>query len=120
MNNPVDDYIEKQQEPQKKYLRKIRSIITKAVPETVEGMAYGMPAYKYRQKPLIYFAAAKNHVGLYATPSPNVAFAEELKNYKTGKGSIQFQVSEKLPEALIRKIVNYKKAEIDGIFSGKS
>ena len=119
MNNPVDDYLEQQEAVQKKYLQKIRAIIKKAVPDAVEGMAYGMPTYKYRKKPLIYFAAAKNHVGLYATPSANSVFAEELKKYKTGNGSIQFQVSEKLPEALIREMVNYKKAEIDDSLAAK-
>ncbi len=86
-------------------LKKLRSIVQKNAPEAIEGMAYGMPGYKTHGKPLIYFAAYKHHIGLYATPKGHEAFAKELANYKQGKGSVQFPLDEAMPYDLIERIV---------------
>ena len=76
-----------------------------------ELIAYGMPAYKINKKPLIYFAAFKNHIGLYATPSENSEFKKELSKYKQGKGSVQFPIDQPIPYELIEKIVKFKVQE---------
>jgi len=57
---------------------------------------------------LIYFAAQKHHIGLYALPEINIEFADSLKDYKTGKGSIQFPNNEELPMDLISEIIQYR------------
>jgi uncharacterized protein YdhG (YjbR/CyaY superfamily) len=88
-------------------LRQLRAAIKKAAPKAEEYISYGMPAYRQNGM-LVYFAGFKNHVGLYATPKGNEAFKKELAAYKTGKGSIQFPLSEPLPLALITKIVKFK------------
>ena len=64
---------------------------------------------------MVYFAGYKNHIGFYALPSGNDAFQKELSNYKTGKGSIQFPLSEELPWQLIEKIVKYISRPISDI-----
>jgi uncharacterized protein YdhG (YjbR/CyaY superfamily) len=89
----VDAYIATFPESTQLILRKIRSIIKKTAPEAIENMAYGMPAYKIKGKPLVYFAGYKNHIGFYATPTGHEAFAEELSIYKQGKGSVQFPLT---------------------------
>jgi uncharacterized protein YdhG (YjbR/CyaY superfamily) len=62
-----------QQFPQEvqKLMYSIRGIILAKAPHADESMSYGVPAYKTHKKPLIYYAAYKNHIGLYATPSGN-------------------------------------------------
>jgi uncharacterized protein YdhG (YjbR/CyaY superfamily) len=72
-----------------------------------------MPAYKYKGKPLIYFAGYQHHIGLYATPQGHEAFARELSLYKQGKGSVQFPLNEKLPVELITKMILYRKESLD-------
>jgi uncharacterized protein YdhG (YjbR/CyaY superfamily) len=91
----------------------LRQLIVKTVPDAIETMAYGLPAYKYKKKPLIYFGAFIHHIGLYATPSANENFHKELKEYKQGRGSIQFPHDKELPQDLINRIVLFKKNEID-------
>jgi uncharacterized protein YdhG (YjbR/CyaY superfamily) len=86
-------------------LKKLRRIVKKSAPDAVEGMSYGMPGYKTNGKPLIYFAAYKNHIGLYATPKGHEAFAKELAKFKQGKGSVQFPLDEPMPYDLIERIV---------------
>lgn len=92
-------------------LGKIRTTILEAAPEAHEEMAYGMPAYKTDGKPLVYFAAFKKHIGFYATPSGHTAFADDLSNYKQGKGSVQFPLDKPLPFDLIKKIVEFRVKE---------
>jgi uncharacterized protein YdhG (YjbR/CyaY superfamily) len=92
-------------------LNQVRAIVLEKAPEAAESISYGMPAYKTYGKPLVYFAAFKNHLGLYATPSGHKEFAKELSNYKQGKGSVQFQFDEPIPFALIEKIIDFRVKE---------
>jgi uncharacterized protein YdhG (YjbR/CyaY superfamily) len=104
----VNEYIKRFPEEIQIILSEIRSIILHAAPDAEESFAYGMPAYKTFQKPLVYFAAFKNHIGLYATPSGHEAFKNELSHYKQGKGSVQFPLSEPIPLSLIQRIVAFR------------
>lgn len=110
-HSEVNEYIERFPEEIQTRLSEIRSIILHAAPDVEESFAYGMPAYKTFQKPLVYFAAFKHHIGLYATPSGHEAFKDELSNYKQGRGSVQFPLSEPMPISLIQRIVAYRVAE---------
>lgn len=91
-------------------LEKIRMTIQKAAPDATEKISYMMPAFEQNGK-VVYFAAFKNHIGLYALPSGNEAFAAELSKYKTGKGSIQFPLDKPIPYDLITKIVKFRVKE---------
>jgi len=59
-------------------LMSLRSLVLQLVPNCSESIAYGMPAYKYKGKPLIYFAGYKKHIGVYATPEAHASFSNEL------------------------------------------
>jgi uncharacterized protein YdhG (YjbR/CyaY superfamily) len=109
----VDDYIRQFPPPVQAILQKIRQIIRSCAPLARESIAYQMPAYTVNGKPLIYFAAYKHHIGLYATPSGHAAFASELAGYKQGKGSVQFPLSQTIPLDLIRKIVIFRATECE-------
>lgn len=110
----VDQYIKSfESEFVQERLTSLRQLIVNTVSEAIEGIAYGMPAYKYKKKPLVYFGAFTNHVGLYATPSANEKFQEELNGYKQGRGSIQFPNDKHIPLKLIQKMILFKKSEID-------
>ncbi|HQU82926.1 MAG TPA: DUF1801 domain-containing protein [Pyrinomonadaceae bacterium] len=104
----VDDYIESFSPETQKLLSKIRETIKTAAPEAVESISYQMPAYKSNGKPLVYFAAFKNHIGFYATPTGHEAFADELWKYKQGKGSVQFPIDQQMPLDLIERIVKFR------------
>jgi uncharacterized protein YdhG (YjbR/CyaY superfamily) len=92
-------------------LRKIRKLIKDTAPEADEMMAYGVPGYKTNKKPLVYYAAFKNHNGFYATPSGHSQFEKELSKYKQGKGSVQFPLKQTIPYKLIESIVQFRVAE---------
>jgi uncharacterized protein YdhG (YjbR/CyaY superfamily) len=107
----VDEYIDTFPDTIQMLLRQIRRTINQAAPEAEESISYGMPAFKTEGKPLVYFAAFKNHIGFYATPNGHKKFEKELSKYKQGKGSVQFPVDEPLPLDLIYKITVFKVRE---------
>ena len=106
----VDAYIGRFPAPVQEALRQVRATIVKTAPQAEESISYGMPAYKLNGKPLVYFGGYEKHIGFYATPTGHEAFQKELSAYKQGKGSVQFPLSEKMPLALIKKIVQFRVA----------
>lgn len=106
----IDEYIGGFPSDIQKILEKIRMTIQKAAPDAKEKISYMMPAFE-QNGIVVYFAAFKNHIGLYALPSGHEAFKEELSKYKSGKGSVQFPLKEKIPYALITKIVKFRVKE---------
>ncbi|MCI9844530.1 iron chaperone [Flavobacterium pectinovorum] len=88
-------------------LEKIRMTIHEAAPDAKEKISYSMPAFE-QNGILVYSAAFKNHIGLYALPSGHEAFKEALSKYKSGKGSVQFPLNQPIPLDLITKIVKFR------------
>ncbi|WP_140486091.1 iron chaperone [Flavobacterium sp. GSA192] len=107
----VEEYINTFPIEIQKIAQEIRNIIKNEAPDCVESISYGMPAYKTFGKPLVYFAAYKNHIGLYATPSGHTQFSEALSKYKQGKGSVQFPLDAPIPYELIKQIVAFRVKE---------
>ena len=108
----VEEYISQASPDVRPILSQIRAIVKEQSPLCEEMIRYGMPAYKLNGKPLVYFAVHKKHIGLYATPSGHAAFAEELKNYKQGKGSVQFPLNKPMPYELIARMVEFRNAAL--------
>jgi len=106
----IDDYIYSFPEDIQVILSKIRQIIHKSAPDAVEAMSYQMPTLRLNGN-LVHFAAFKNHIGFYPTPSGTAAFQKELSPYKSGKGSIQFPLDKPIPYDLIEKIVLFRVKE---------
>ncbi len=111
MKNEIDRYIEQFPEEVQDILHTIRKIIKVNAPDAIEMIAYGIPSYKTNKKPLVYFAAFKNHIGFYATPTGHSEFQEEFSKYKQGKGSVQFPLDKPIPYDLIERIVQYRVTE---------
>ena len=103
----VDEYIQQFPPNIQAILEEIRGVIKQAAPLAKERIAYQMPTYTMK-KNLIHFAAFKNHIGLYPTPSGTEAFEKELSNYVRGKGSVQFPLDKPMPIDLIRRMVLFR------------
>ncbi len=106
--NEVDKYIAEFPVEVQEILQTVRKIIQETAPAAVEKLAYGMPGYKLKGKPLVYFAGYVKHIGFYATPVAHEVFAEELNGYKQGKGSVQFPLNKPMPYDLIKRIIEFK------------
>jgi uncharacterized protein YdhG (YjbR/CyaY superfamily) len=77
-----------------------------------EAISYGIPTFNLNGTYLIYFAAYKKHIGIYPVPTPIEKMGKGFEAYKnSGKGTIQFPLSEPLPLNLISRLVKYKVKE---------
>jgi uncharacterized protein YdhG (YjbR/CyaY superfamily) len=109
----VDEYIAVQPKPTQAILKRVRSIIGKAMPAAEEVISYQIPVYKLHARPVIYFAGWKQHYSLYpATARLVEAFKDELAPYEVSKGTIRFPLSEPVPVKLIERIAKFRMTEV--------
>src|SRR5882724_12032700 len=106
----IAEYIAAVPKEAQKKLREMRTCIRAAAPGATESLKWGMPSFSYRRI-LVTFAAHKNHIGFYPTPSAVKAFSDDLRGFHTARGSIQFPLEKPLPLALIRKITAFRVRE---------
>jgi uncharacterized protein YdhG (YjbR/CyaY superfamily) len=102
----VEAYLARVSEPARTTLEKLRTMIRAAAPkDATETISYGIPSFQYKGG-LVWYAAFKKHCSFFPMDhSLEEEFAEELKKYKTSKGTIQFPVDEPLPKKLVTRIV---------------
>jgi uncharacterized protein YdhG (YjbR/CyaY superfamily) len=108
--NTIDEYISGFPEVTRKILEQIRSTIKKAAPEAEETIKYSMPTFTLKGN-LVFFAAFKNHIGLYPAPSGNDEINNELSLYKAAKGTLRFPLNKPIPYDLIGKVVKLRVKE---------
>jgi uncharacterized protein YdhG (YjbR/CyaY superfamily) len=95
-------------------LENLRRAIRAAAPGAEESINYGVPAFKYRGRPLVSFGAAKSHCSFYVqSPAVMEAHRDELAPYDTSKGTVHFAPDAPLPDALVAKLVRARMAETD-------
>ena len=101
----VNQYIANLPLEQQIALERVRQIIKNTVPEAVEFISYKMPAYHCHGM-IGGFAAFKNHCSFFPHSSLVIPELEqELSNYKTSKGALQFEIDKPLPKTLVRKLI---------------
>ena len=106
----VDEYLSAFPANTKSVLKDLRKTIKQAAPQAEELISYNMPAFKLHGM-LVYYAAYKEHIGFYPTPSGIEAFKKELSIYEGAKGSVKFPIDKPIPLDLISKIVKYRVKE---------
>src|SRR5437899_7962185 len=108
----VDEYLAGLPEPARSALNKLRAAIRSAVPpEATETISYRIPAFRYKGRVLVWFAAFSNHCSLFPTASVIEAFKNELKGFSTSKGTIHFPTDKPVPTALVKKLVKARVAQ---------
>ena len=106
----IDEYIANFSKEVQEILQELRATIKNAAPEAEEAISYQIPTFKLRGN-LVHFAAYKNHIGFYPTPSGIEKFKKELSVYKGAKGSVQFPLDQPIPYDLVREIVVFRVQE---------
>lgn len=112
----IDDYIASQPQEAQKMLQELRSIIREAAPDAIEVLNYKVPAFTLipgdKRDQQVMIAAYAKFVSFYPFPTTMAKFAAELKDFKQGKGSVQFPLDKPLPKALIMQMVKFRREEI--------
>lgn len=86
-------------------MEEIRRAIRSAVPpETTEVISYRMPAFKHRRV-LVWYGAFSEHCSFFPTAAVLQEFKEQIKDFTTSKGTVQFPIGQPVPAALIKEMV---------------
>jgi uncharacterized protein YdhG (YjbR/CyaY superfamily) len=108
----IDEYIARAPEAARATLQELRRAIAAAAPTATEAISYQMPAFKYRGRSLVSFAAWKAHCSLYPMSYAVIdALREELGDFLVERGTVRFTPDRPLPAALVDKIVHARIAE---------
>ena len=108
----VRRYLAAQPATHRAALRKIRATIRATAPRAVEHFSYGIPGFRLNDRPLVWYAAFKQHVSLYpVTASIKRALADAIDGYQTSTGTIRLPLDQPMPVTLIRKIVKARTRE---------
>jgi uncharacterized protein YdhG (YjbR/CyaY superfamily) len=107
----IDEYIAAFSPEVQSILAKIRLTIRKAAPAAQEKISYRIPAFTFGGGALIYFAAFKEHIGLYPPVRGDKKLEKEISPFKGEKGNLRFPLDEPIPYALISRIVKFRVRE---------
>jgi uncharacterized protein YdhG (YjbR/CyaY superfamily) len=110
----IDEFLAKLPPATREALENLRRTIAAAAPDAIEGIGYGVPAFKYRSRPLVSFGAGKDHCSFYVqSPAVLDEHRDELAGYDTAKGTIRFRPEKPLPIRLVKKLVKARIAEVN-------
>jgi uncharacterized protein YdhG (YjbR/CyaY superfamily) len=105
--NNIDEYIAAFTPDVQTILERIRRTIHNAAPDAQETISYRIPAFT-QQGILVYFAAFKNHIGLYPPVSGDAKLEKAISPYAGEKGNLRFPLSQPIPYDLIERIVELR------------
>jgi uncharacterized protein YdhG (YjbR/CyaY superfamily) len=104
----IDQYIAACPPEARAILRNLRSTIKRAAPpETEEAISYRMPAFVLHGV-LVYFAAFKNHIGMFPPIRGDAKLKAALAKYAGPKGNLKFPLDEPIPYSLVARIVTLR------------
>ena len=110
---PVDTYIAGFPKPVRTVLDKVRAALHEALPGADEAISYGIPVLKLDGRPVIYFAAFKEHYSLYPmNKRMEAAFAKDLVKYEiSGRGTVRFSLAKPVPTGFIQRVAKFRARE---------
>ena len=109
----VSAYLAALPPPLRARLRQIRAIVRATAPGAVEHFSYGIPGYRLDGRPLVWYAAFRQHISLYPiTPALLRAHRIDVSGYETSKGTLRLPLDEPLPAPLLKRLIKARRAEI--------
>jgi uncharacterized protein YdhG (YjbR/CyaY superfamily) len=115
----IDAYLAALPPDQRAALQDLRETVAAAAPEAVEAISYGLPAFRQRGRPLIWYHAARAHCSLFPTAAVIDAHRAELAGFDLAKGTIRFTPDHPLPKDLVERIVRERVAQVNAAVDRK-
>jgi uncharacterized protein YdhG (YjbR/CyaY superfamily) len=114
MTVAVEEYLSRAPDPHRTALEQLRATVLSAVPDAEEVLRSGVPAFRYRGRPLVSIGAARRHVSLFVMYGAVLkAHAAELEAYDTSNTVVRFDPDQSIPTGLVGRLVRARAAEID-------
>ncbi len=109
----VAAYIAAQPLAARKALKQVRAAIREAAPGAEEGFSYRIPAFRLDDRPLVWYAAFRNHYSMYPVGAAITrTLGKTVEGYETAKGTIRFPLDEPVPVSLVKKLVKARITEV--------
>ena len=109
----VDEYFATITGPAKEMLTKMRAAIRSVIPaDASEVISYRMPAFR-RKSVIVWYAAFAKHCSLFPGGAVLDEMKDELDDFVTSKGTVQFPTDKPLPVGLVKKIVKKRLAQLN-------
>jgi uncharacterized protein YdhG (YjbR/CyaY superfamily) len=103
-------------EPKRATLERLRMTILEIVPDAEQCISYGVPAFKLQGKAVAGFAAFKNHLSYFPhSGSVLPELSDDLDQYSTSKGTLQFPIDRPLPKALVKKLIAVRRRQLGNL-----
>ena len=108
----IDEYLAGVSADQRIVLDKLRKTIHAVEPKVEECISYGIPAFRLNGRALVFFGAWANHCSFYPGSSTTLKnFRDDLKSFQISNGTIRFSPDNRLPLALVKKLVKARISE---------
>lgn len=108
----IDEYLTALDDERRAPLDALRRTIRSIVPRAEECISYGLPAFRLDGTVLAGFAATADGYSYYPFSSATLqTLSGELSGYATTKGALKVGAAERLPVALVRKLLKTRIAE---------
>jgi uncharacterized protein YdhG (YjbR/CyaY superfamily) len=102
MDSAVQRYIDAIPDGHRQLFDRLQSLILELYPHAEVRISYQIPTYKVGRR-RVYLGLWKNGVSLHAIDVET--FKQRHPSIKTGKGSVNFKLTDELPEADIREVI---------------
>ncbi len=106
----VDEYIATYPPEIQAVLQQVRQVVRSAAPDAREVISYRMPALE-QNGVLVYFAAFKNHIGLYPPIRGDARLQKAAAPYAGEKGNLRFPLDQPIPFDLIARLTRLRVAQ---------
>lgn len=114
MAKHIDQILSSLPDDKRAALQALRQAIAAAAPDAVEGISYGLPAFRYRGRPLVSYNASKGHCAFFPmSPAVLDRHRDELAGFDLAKGTIRFPPDRPIPAEIVSAIVRERMAETD-------
>lgn len=107
----ITEYIKASPKEAQPKLKELRAILKKVAPKAKEAIKWGSPVFE-EKRILFAFTAFKTHINFMPTRSTLVMFKNDLKDFVTGKDTVQFPYDKPLPKTLIKKLATYRVLDV--------
>lgn len=114
MSSVIEDSLAGLDDADRSAIEHVYALAREAVPEASEGVSYGMAALLYRGRGLVAVRRTRAGLSLYPFSGKVIAaIADDLVGRERTTGSIHFDAAHPLPDAVLRRLVAVRRAEVD-------
>lgn len=112
--NAIDEHLARFEGEQLATLQHLRQTIARLLPGAVECIKYRMPAFTVNGKAVAGFDGFTNHCSYFPHSGSVIAAVGPLPEWCEGaKGTLRFPIGRRLPDDLVRRLIDVRLAEIE-------